>query len=360
MINSQNINLQDEQLEENTPSLKNILDTFLSVILYLKINIKIIALSGLLGLVITFFGLKLVSPKYKAKITFVVEEGKGGTSSLGNLASLAGQFGVDVPGATSSGVLSGDNILLYFKSQTIAKDVLLSKFQSGSIADFYSQIYGYKEKWSENKKIGNIDFNSKSLDLRKTELKDSLLNELAEEILSKRFLINKTDKKASFIEVTAEMRNPDLAKAYCEKIVDIAINKYLLLKTKRQKTSVDKLQKRADSLAFLLNSKTVASANLQTRSTTMDINPLYRSNSVVAFESTARDKTLIATIFASVIQNLELAKFTLSQETPMIQIIDNVQTPLKKISPNKFLYSFLGSFLAMLLSSVVLIFKKII
>jgi hypothetical protein len=47
------------------------------------------------------------------------------------LASLAGQFGVDVGGASGSAVvLSGDNILLYFKSESLAREVLLSKYDS--------------------------------------------------------------------------------------------------------------------------------------------------------------------------------------------------------------------------------------
>lgn len=39
---------------------------------------------------------------------------------------------------------------------------------------------------------------------------------------------------------------------------------------------------------------------------------------------------MLSSIFASVVQNLELAKFTLSQETPAIQIIDRPTFPLIK------------------------------
>jgi hypothetical protein len=47
-------------------------------------------------------------------------------------------------------------------------------------------------------------------------------------------------------------------------------------------------------------------------------------------ETDIRDKTMLATIFASVAQNLEIEKFTLSQETPVIQILDASVFPLQK------------------------------
>jgi hypothetical protein len=63
----------------------------------------------------------------------------------------------------------------------------------------------------------------------------------------------------------------------------------------------------------------------------MDINPLYTTETTSdAVETTTRDKSMLTTIFASAVQNLELAKFTLSQETPVILVVDSSNLPLKK------------------------------
>ena len=88
----------------------------------------------------------------------------------------------------------------------------------------------------------------------------------------------------------------------------------------------------------------------------MDINPLFRTGNLVAAETTIRDKALLATIFASVTQNLEMAKFTLSQETPVIQIVDTPILPLKKEKLSRVKAAIIGAFL----SGFILIFWIII
>lgn len=300
---------------------------------YLKTKWIKIAIVGFIGGVIGFVYAWVQPITYTAKLTFVVEEGKSGGSSLGGLASLAGQFGVDMGGASGGGLLSGDNILVYFKSESLAREVLLSKYDSTSnksVADVYAEVYKLKEGWEKNEKIGKFSFTTFNPSPNYSRMQNSLLQGIISDINSSKFKIAKTDKKASFIEVTTTMENEELAKIYCERIVNKAVEKYINIKTQRQKATVDKLQLRVDSIANLLRQKTVSGAALQTSSSTMDINPLYKTGTAVAVETTVRDKTMLATIFASVTQNLEMAKFTLSQETPVIQIVDSSNFPLKR------------------------------
>ena len=155
------------------------------------------------------------------------------------------------------------------------------------------------------------------------------------------------------------MENEDLAKVYCELIVNTAVNEIIKAKTQRQKRTVDILQAKVDSVANLLGQKTTSGAALQTSSTTMDINPLYRTGTAVAFETTVRDKTMLGTIFASVTQNLEMAKFTLSQETPIIQIIDNPNLPLKRNKVSKLVYLIIGGFIGCFIGIIWIVIKKI-
>ena len=331
---SDQINTENDEI-----SLKELIQKVVDWYHYLKTQWIKIALVGFIGGCIGFVYAWIQPITYMAKLTFVVEEGKSGGSSLGGLASLAGQFGVDVGGSTGGGLLSGDNILLYFKSVSLAREVLLSKYDSTgnkSVADVYAEVYKLKESWKKNEQIGEIHFQTLSSNKPYSRLQDSLLQKITESILGGKFSVTKTEKKAGFIEVTATMENEMFAKIYCERIVKEAVNQYVQIKTQRQKTTVEKLQLRVDSIARLLNQKTVSGATLQTSTSTMDINPLYRAGTAVATETTIRDKTMLATIFASVVQNLEFAKFTLSQETPMIQVVDEPVYPLKKIKISQF------------------------
>lgn len=309
---------------------------------------KIIGVVGFIGGICGFYYANSQKATYTAKITFVLEEGKGSAAGLGGLASLAGQFGVDVGSSSGGGLLSGDNILLYFKSPSLAREVLLSSYDSisnASIADVYAKEYELSRRWRENSKIGNVHFPVFKSNVRYSRLQDSLLQTIINRIVKSQFEVARTDKKAGFIDVSSTMQNELLAKIYCERIVQKVVERYINIKTQRQTATVQKLQLRVDSIASLLRQKTVSSATLQNSSSTMDINPLYRTGTSVAVESTLRDKTLLSTIFASVTQNLEVAKFTLSQETPVIQIVDAPILPLKKEKMSRLKTALLGSFL---------------
>ena len=308
-------------------------------------NWKKLFFLSFLGGIFGFFYAWMQPIYYKATLTFVVEDGKSG-SGLSNLASLAGQFGVDVGGSGSGSLIAGDNILYYFQSKSLAREVLLSRISnkgSLTIADKYCQVNGLKDRWSKIPKIGKISFYPVDLNLKYSRIHDSLLNSIIDKVLQFQFSVHKIDKKAGFIEVNCTMEDEELAKLYCERLVQYAVKKYLEIKTKRQKTTVENLQKRVDSIASLLVSKTLSSANFQTINSTMDINPLYKTNTSVGLESNTRDKTLLATIFASVTQNLELAKFTLSQETPVIQIVDYPVAPLLKIKKSRLQFALVFS-----------------
>lgn len=317
---------------------------------------------GLLGGITGFFYASKQKPTYIAKLTFVLEEGKSGNASLSGLASLAGQFGVDVGGASGGGLLSGDNILLYFKSPSLAREVLLSNYDSNtntSIADQYAKVYNLTESWDKNKKIGKVNFPIFTPNSKYTRLQDSLLQEIVSVINAKHFTVARTDKKAGFIEVISSMQNELLAKVYCERIVQRVVERYINIKTQRQKATVDKLQVRVDSIAKLLRQKTVSGAYLQNSSSTMDINPLFRTGTSVAVETTVRDKTLLSTIFASVTQNLEMAKFTLSQETPVIQVVDSPILPLKKEKISRLKSSLIGAITLTLFAILTLVIRRL-
>jgi uncharacterized protein involved in exopolysaccharide biosynthesis len=50
-------------------------------------------------------------------------------------------------------------------------------------------------------------------------------------------------------------------------------------------------------------------------------------------------------VYGEVVKNLELAKFTLSQETPVIQIVDRDEYPLKRTKASKLQLLLFGVFL---------------
>jgi len=334
-------------------SLKELLEKLQKLWKFLLSKWIFIVSAGMIGGVIGFVYAYKQPVKYIAKMTFVVEDAKGGG---GGLASLAGQFGFDVGGGGGS-IFSGDNILLFLKSESLVRETLLTPFDEKSgitLADRYAEVNKMKEGWSKNEKIGNIQFSKFNADnLPRKE--DSLLQAIESGIIKTELAIARPDRKASFIEAKSTSLDEAFAKIFLDRLVKVASDRYVESKTKTKTTNVAMLQRRADSLTAVLNNKTYNAAASQ--QSLVDANPALKTSSISS-EITTRDKTMAATIFAEVVKNLELSKTLLNQETPIIQIVDQSTFPLEKEKTSKLNSLILGGFLSGFLTILYLIASK--
>jgi uncharacterized protein involved in exopolysaccharide biosynthesis len=347
--------MKNQQEETNSEiSFKELINLLGLNFKYLKSKWIQIFTVGIIGSIIGLTYAFLHPVKYVSKMTFVVEDAK---SSMSGLASLAGQFGFDLGSAVGGGVFSGDNILLFFKSENLCRQTLFTPYEKNGkvlLADKYAEVTKLKKSWSKNKKIGDITF-AKYTSNSLPRLEDSLMQEMIADILENDLIVSKPDKKASFIEVKASMRDEKLSQLFTTTLVKIATDTYVESKTKVKAANVAQLQKRADSLYELLNAKTVGTAVRQ--QDLVDINPALRS-APISVEISTRDKTIIGTVFGEVVKNLEFAKFSLNQETPVIQIIDKTTLPLFKEKAGKLKWLILVGFLSAFFFIIYLLIKK--
>jgi len=331
----------EQQLEDEI-SLKELLQKLSEWFRYLLSKWLIIGLAAAIGAGIGFYRAFSTQPTYSARMTFVAEEGKSGSS----LASLAGQFGFDVGGAASSGgnIFSGENLILFLKSEGLIRETLLTPYDSAAsltLADKFAQFEGHQASWAKSNNIGTINFASfTNASLPRKE--DSLLQTLIASVAPS-LIVSRPDKKASFVEVKLTSKDELFSKIFVERLVATGTQRYIISKTKVKADNVALLQKRADSLGALLNNTTYSAAASQ--QILVDVNPALRTAPVSA-EISTRQKMMLATIFGEVIKNLEMAKFSLSQETPVIQVVDKSYLPLKKERPGKVKSLVVGGFLA--------------
>jgi hypothetical protein len=280
---------------------------------------------GLLGLGYFWF----VKPSYTARLTFVVEEAK--QSGGGVLSALAGQFGVDIGGMSgTSGVLAGDNVQELLKSRFLLKKVLLSRSphdSSHSVAEDYAIAYGWQAKWSKKTGIGPQDasfpIGAKTLN----RVQDSLLQVIMKEMLEKELAVSKPDKKLGFFELNVTNKQELLSQGICLQLIKEATAFYIDTKTRRLKINVERLQRKSDSLEYLLNRKTVST--LSANRDLLNLNPAF-TTAGADVEISNRDKVILSTIYAEVVKNLEISKTALIQETPTVQLVDQPELPLKK------------------------------
>jgi hypothetical protein len=137
-----------------------------------------------------------------------------------------------------------------------------------------------------------------------------------------------------------------------ERLVKEAAKLYMDIRTGTAQENIKQLQLRSDSLLFLLNNKSYSTAASQP----LDVNPGLKT-AIVPVEIGTRDKTVLATLYAEVVKNLEASKLLLSQQTPVIQVLDKPGYLLKDKKMGSILFGVIGAFVGFLFCIIILFLK---
>ena len=336
----------NQEMEEETFTFQKLITHWLNNILYALTFWRLLLIAGILGAVLGLGYAWLRPVTYTARLTFVVEEAKGGGGSIAS--ALSGQFGFDIGSLSgSSGILAGDNVLELLKSHSLIKLTLLTPYQdssSFSLADQYATVYHLKEKWRKSSKVGreiNFPTNQKQFSRLEDSLLQSIINKVGEDELS----IAKPDKKLSFFELQTTTRDERFSQLFCERLLKITTSFYVDTKTRRLTNNVNRLQKRVDSLGILLDKRTYSTA--ETAKLLLDANPVYATPMVNA-EISSRNKFIQTTIYGEIIKNLEVSKTALIQETPTVQVVDSPELPLKENKTIWYISAMAGGMISLL------------
>jgi hypothetical protein len=337
-----------------------------------KLVLIVVLIGAALGLAYSIF--KPV--RYNAEITFSVEDSKSIGGGL--LSSLGGSIGMDIGSLTGSGngVLSGDNVLSLLKSKSMMAECLKSPYPIGNntistnmnaaadsnkqstitnytIADRYADVYGLREKWTGNEKIGRaIYFGQPDQNIR---LQDSLLKLIIKRIEEKELSVVKPDKKLSFFNIAINTKDELMSLLITKGIIKIATDFYVNAKVGRLKNNIERLEKRTDSISNLLNQQTYSAT--EDARLLLNVNPAD-INAPVYSEISQRDKMVLTTIYAELMKNLEVSKAALIQETPTVQIVDQTGFPLERIETKWYEGIFLGAILSLLAITSLILFRQ--
>lgn len=311
---------------------------------------KVILLAAVLGAALGITYSVLTSPKYVAELTFVLEGDDRSSGSLGMYTGLAHQLGFDLGGSGIGSVFSDQNFVGLLQSRLLVERVLLSPVDSGankqSLANYYLETHD--QEW-EDKEGHTIRFPPSPLRDSLSLEQSRVLKRLYGLILEDHLVVEKVDK-TSFITVKCSSLNEMFSKLFVERLMSEAVEFYTATKTKRARESIVKMQNKADSLESVLNERTYEVASTQD----LNRNPA-RQIATVDVELAMRDKQLLQSVYIEVMRNLEVSKLSLLKETPLIQVIDRPILPLSKESPSLLGWAVGGAFLAIFLSTIILL-----
>jgi len=310
-------------------------------------------LGGALGLLVAV----IKKPTYDAELTFVMEDEKGGSGALGAYAGIASQFGINLGGMEGEGLFSKENIVEFLKSRRMIQQTLLSEVEIDGkkqlLVDRYVQMNELDKGWQKNEKLKNFHFKS---DTASNFIQDSLMATYHKAILKSNLTIDKLDKKLSILAITVNARDELFAKAFCEKLITNVTDFYIRTRTKKSQDNLNVLTKQVDSVRKELNRAIggVAAAN----EANPNANKAFQSLNVPSQKRTV-DVQANTAILTELVKNQELARMTLRNAKPLIQVLDRPILPLEKNKIGKVMGILVGGFLAGFLCVVVLLVRKI-
>ena len=346
-----------QQIDNDEISLKELIQKIQEWIAYLKTQWKLIIGIAALGGIIGFVYASFQKPNYLATTTFVLEEDKGG--GMGGAMGLASSFGFDLGGG-GGGLFTSSNIIELMKSRLVVEKTLLNPVQIAgkeiSLADYYIQINELKEGWAKKPTLANINFPVNADRTKFSLAQDSILQTISAGLTKSNLVIAQKDKKVSIISVTVKTESELFSKLFCEQLLKETSDFYIETKSKKSRLNVDILQHQADSIRAELNSAITGVATASDN--VYNLNPALN---VKRTPSTRRQVDVQANtaILTQLVAQLELSKVSLRKETPLVQLIDRPILPLEKDKVGRLKSLVLGGFLAGFLTVLCLVFGKL-
>ncbi len=307
-------------------SLLNLINSIKDWFTYLLSNLKgiVIITSILLSLVLLFNFIK--SPVHYARTSFVLDS-ESSSNSIGDIASLASLAGINASSfIDASSLFQIDNIQELYRSNSMIKQTLLTDSDFGNERSLLIDRLASNEKIDKKWDKLNVDFstyNSKSNNLR---VHDSILNEVVKIIKEKYLLVDKPSRKTTILEIGFDHKDELFAKSFNENLVSIVNDFYFKTKTQKTGENLKILERQADSVKKVLDKSILFLAEKD--QSIPNPNPLTKV-SLVPYQKALVDVQANGAIYQQIVTQLELAKVTHRNNTPLIQIIDKPVLPLE-------------------------------
>ncbi|MBL6664038.1 MAG: hypothetical protein ISP71_08060 [Flavobacteriales bacterium] len=313
---------------------------------------KIIVFSvifGLLGSVYAYFK----KETYEAHLTFVIDESQE-SGGLGAISGMASQFGFNLGGA-SSGTFSQTNIQEIITSRRVVEEALLKRGiidgEEDLLINHHIAFNDLRKKW-EGTNIENLYFTSNRDEF--TLQHDSIIG-LAFFNLTNGNISTSIEDESNIVKISCVSKNEDFAKLMIESLALKLEEYYTIFQTAKSKNTLDFLSFRADSVLLELKNAEYRYASYK------DANfGVQRAKGLLEEIRLKRDVEILNIMYGEIVKNLEISKFTLLNNKPLLNIIDSPTLPLKVNKLSIVLAFILFSILASVVYSFILIIKQII
>lgn len=307
---------------------------------------------GLAGAATGYLYASKEKPVYQSYLSFALDEG-GSEDGISGVMGLASQFGISFGGAKN--VFAGDNIIEIMLSRRIIEDVLLSVDTFDHKPVTLIEFYLNENQNTYNKKDG-IHFYPGELRKSFSYAKDSLLYNTFLDFKNKYILARRPDRKLNIYELMVTSHNEKFSKAFTDKLIDKTNHFYAEITSRKNKETLEILEKRVPNMKNKLESSISDKAAIQDA----NLNPAF-ANALVPMQREETNTQVYGAAYAEMYKNLEIARFQYLKSIPLMQIIDAAEYPMNKIKMGKLktaiIFSVIITFLFLLIFSTITLFR---
>lgn len=277
------------------------------------------------------------TPNYYGKTSFMLS-----SDDMGSGGGISASLGIMLPGGGGGG---NKTILLeLLKSHKMIEKTLLSSAKvdgdTGLLINHYIVLAGFKNAWKGNKDWENYSY-PKNYKHDSMEIRDGFLRTAAI-ALSNNYTPVKTD--AGIFEISFFYHNQEFAKAFLDNLVTTVIEYYTEKKTAKANIVFKYAKRRYDNLYAKLNGKQYQLA--KRRDMTSEF--VFMEDRVPEMKIN-RDIGATSEMLQEAAKSLAASRMSLVNETPFIQVIDDVRLPLAKIETQEVKFGIIGFAIGFLL-----------
>lgn len=336
------MSVSNHNIESGDLSLKEVIHIIEEYLGYFKKNILWILLAAVIGMSTLVVSSYLKGLRYKANITFIVNE-KDSNSSI-SLPTTLGNFGF---GGKEFQIASLEKILMLSKSENILFSLLLSKLEGKEILLINRLLELYLPE-SELTPVSNNDFSKLSVDEKRTLRYAMIYLNNNPELLNTSY-----DEESQVFKIISITSDEELSYNLVNNSYAELISFYKGHSIKKAQNAVATLENRRDSVFQVLKKGEYELALMVDRGS----NYIYNTSAVSRYRK-KREVEVNNKLYLEVEGLLEVARYKLEGVTPIFTTIDSPYYPLRVIGLKLIENAIIGFFIGLGLILLFLILLK--
>ncbi len=309
-----------------------------------------------------YYGTRLYVGKqistYSTKITFMLNESKGGGAS--GFSQLAGQLGINLGGRGGS-ELSSDKIIELLSSKSAMYKALCKRVQMDGKTDMlfnhYIRAFNKAEDWERDPHLKGFKFKTPSYQQFNYSENKAATN-IRKQILREN--LGTSVSQGGIISVNCNSESDEFCLYFITELVEDLRLDYIKTATEQQANTYRKINDRVDSLyRLMITSESRLASWYDVNKKAMRAGTL-NGTKLMENERLKSEAEVYGVMYTEAVKYRETANMNLVASKPIIQVIDYPTFPLDEQHPNAFITYITSFVLAFGIGTVLIMFNKLV